>query len=499
MAFTLAQLRTPQTKADFVAAILSKLAADGVDTSSWAPSAQGGIEMANVEAVAAELATFAATTVVTTTNAGFLDYATGQQLELHALERYQIVKRFAQATIQSITLVVKPNAPSQDFPTGQVWFRSDAGRLYRNTAAVSIKSDPALASQNKDTKIFVQAACTVAGAAANADIGGSITTLVTPAFPGVTCINDPPAKWTAAVVAGSYAGAGTVTLDGIPTDGTTVVKIRVDASGDAEAGAFSYSFDGGQTYASGGVLHSGKILPNSIVVSFTAGTARPAFTAGAVYSFARADAIVQRGTDDETDEALRKRCRNRWPSLSAVPTAGLVDLWAHEASPEVDRVLVQADELHAGWMNVRISAVDGMPSLGAVQAVQDYITARLNADSGGLEFASVSAVDVLPIVVRTSIFVPVAQLATVQAAAQAAWIKYLQSVPIGGKVLYARFIQIVMDAGAVDTDEQNTYFNAIHIDNADFLQLGAVQVAAAGPFGGVPAGLLADTVNWLPV
>jgi len=499
VAFTLAQLRTPQTKADFVAAILSKLAADGVDTSSWAPSAQGGIEMANVEAVAAELATFAATTVGPTTNEGALDLASGVGLELHALQRYQIAKHFAQPTIQSIKLSVKPNAPSQDFPTGQVWFQSAAGRLYRNTAAVSIKPDPTLAAHNQLTEIIVQAACTVAGSAANADVAGTIKTLVTPAFPGVTCENTPPAIWTDAVVAGSYAGAGSVSLGGIPTDGTTVVKIQITASGDAEAGAFSYSFDGGQTYVAAGVLHSGKALPNGITVSFTAGTARPAFTAGAVYSFARADAIVQRGIDDETDEALRKRCRNRWPSLSAVPTAGLVDLWAHEASPEVDRVLVQADELRAGWMNVRISAVDGMPSLGAIQAVQDYITARLNADSGGLEFASVSAVDVLPIVVRTSIFVPVAQLATVQAAAQEAWVKYLQSVPIGGKVLYARFIQIVMDAGAVDTDEANTYFNAVHMDNNDFIQLGAVQVATAGPLGGAPAGLIADTVNWLPV
>lgn len=157
--------------------------------------------------------------------------------------------------------------------------------------------------------------------------------------------------------------------------------------------------------------------------------------------------LTQSGSDAESDDSLRLRCRARWPSLGSGATALVYDAWARTASPEVQKVKVLENVTGAGRVSIVVAGAAGPASAPAVQAVRDYIAPRRPLTV---------AVDVDTATPRT---VPVAATLTVQAAyqtvananAQAALTTYQNALGIGDSVLRAVLIEKLMELpGAVN-------------------------------------------------
>src|SRR6185437_2753363 len=212
-----------------------------------------------------------------------------------------------------------------------------------------------------------------------ADPAGTITTLVT-ARAGVRCINIPPSDYTPAAVKGTSTGSMVATISDPHFPGVTSVRVQIMSSGNVGAATFRYSVDGGVTWS-----FTQPLIPGIVVnlfgsftqLSFSNSQISPSFVAGDVYTTILADAILQRGSDAESVVAFRRRCSNRWPSLSDVPVAATIDLWCHEASPEVDKVIVDANPNTPGGVLITIASSNGPASPAAQIAVEDYVSARL--------------------------------------------------------------------------------------------------------------------------
>jgi hypothetical protein len=466
VAYTLADLSVPQDEATLTAALVAKLQAAGMPTDQWQPAALGGLENANVSTTAGYLAAYASPRVAAMAVSTLLENGTGDLLAYDAEHFYRLDKRYARQTIQSITLSLDSRSTALSFGAGELWFRSALGHLYRSIdpVAFALGADGTYALQHVRAAAYNDLG-PAPGSAYNADGAGTITEMVTP-YPDLKAVNAPPSDWTAQVVSGPSRGTikPAFATPGVRPPTYSTLKIGILGTGDEGAATFQWSTDGGATWIAGGTLRSGMSLDAYTTISASNDpVVHPGFLAGDLFSFQVADAIVQYGSDDETDDAIRRRCRTRWPGLGEVPTEGLFDLWAHVASDEVDRVIVDADPTIAGLTHMRIASAQGPASPGAVSAVQDYISERLAADGGvdvatgqAFEKVSVVGVDVVPIAVTSKIFVYAADLERVQQQAHVNWVNYLRSIPIGGFLAFSSLIKAIMDAGALDIDASVT-------------------------------------------
>jgi hypothetical protein len=238
----------------------------------------------------------------------------------------------------------------------------------------------------------------------------------------------------------------------------------------------------------------------------------PAFIAGDIFTLFRASAILQRGRDDETETAFKRRCANRWPALSDVPVAATIDLWAHNASDEVDKVGVDADPNTSGGILVTIASATGPASAAALIDVQDYILERLRGYKGVAapatagftspqETATVSSAVAFNVRPAGPVRVPKALLAQAQVDANNAWNEYLADLPLGGQhgavIELAKLAQILADAGAVDIGDgappdpySELLLNGVSDDLA--VPTGAVAVPAPGQS-------LLTAMTWIPI
>lgn len=89
------------------------------------------------------------------------------------------------------------------------------------------------------------------------------------------------------------------------------------------------------------------------------------------------NSLVFQSVDDESDESIRQRCLDRWPSLGeAGATAGRYREWARTASPEVSSVRVESPEDEPGTVLVLLAGPNGeLPEL-TVAHVASHIESR---------------------------------------------------------------------------------------------------------------------------
>lgn len=497
--YTLADLRTAQTQDVIAARLVAALAARGLPTASWTPAAAGGVEMTTVNMVAGTLAKLLGAKMAGGVGGRFLDLATGDLLTFLAKHVYLLDRNPATSTIQSVKLMSVATAPANKFAPGEVWVASGAtGNRYRNLDAIDLPP-------GKTNGVSARFQAENPGAAYNDPEGTIDTMVVAPA--GVTCVSARPFDYFSGRTTG--ASSGTVTAHGQDDDGifppvVAVIKVRIDVSGDIGAGQFSYKLDDGPwvpvvpiqalTFMAG---PSGDFHIDGGRLFMANGGAHPSFVAGDVFTLLRASAILQQGADAETDASLRARCRARWPGLSLVPTAALVQLWAQLASGEVHKVKVDANPDTPGWIDVTLASSAGPASGQAQLDVSDYITPRLMGFKGvpasavagspeeGVNVKSAAGKEITPSGVVT---VPRAQLASAQQAADVAWLAYLASVDLGGVVVLAKLEQVLEDAGAIT-------FASVQLNGAAAnVQLAAneVAVAAAGTS-------LTKNLSWRPV
>ena len=463
MPLTLAQLRTAEGTTAIKTRLLTNLDAAGMPIEDWIPSAQGGVEMIRVEAVASALQRLLAVRVAQLANLMLLELAPGptdadprDHLGLYAEKRYKTTREPATKTIQSMAFWMVGTPSAKTLRPGDVIVASSAtGNRY--VLIDEVKIGPPNTALNP---VFGRCEAEQAGTS-YADSAETVTTMVT-ALAGVRCANRRSADFLPASLTGFSSGTVTAFFDD-PDNAPTIksIRIRIEADGNIGTSTFSYSLNEGQSWTFSGATGTTNI-GGFWIVAFTNGTT-PSFLAGDVFTLLLANQIVQRGADAETNEALRRRCRLRWMTLSDVPLSGTIDLWAHLASPEVDRVLSDADPNTPGSILVTISAASGEASPSACLAVGDYISPRLNgyknlpAPAGLLspeERVLVSSAKRRDITGTGTVQVPRANIAAVQLAAETAWLAYLRSVPLGGDtgaiVRLTELVQAVMDAGAVD-------------------------------------------------
>ncbi len=518
MSFTFADLMTPEGQSVIAARLLANLQAAGQPTASWAPSGIGGVENLRVDLVAGGLAELMAKRVAAMVNGRLLPLATdtpenGYWLTYLGKKFYGLDKRLGSKTIQNVALYTPAgSAPvSATFEAGDLVVKSQAtGNEYRNidggtfTAANTWLNYPLILDPAVDNPLMLRFQAEVAGSRFS-DGDTTVTTMVT-APAGIRCINIRPTDFTDMRHAGLSSGSmtGKWANPSIPPAASSFRALIVD-DGDIGTASFNYSLDGGSTWSPGGAVTAGALSVAGMVISFVGGGASPNFVAGDILTILVQSAILQRGSDAETDDAFRARCASRWPALSLTPVKGTIELWAKQASEEVAKVVSDADPNTPGGILVTIASSTGPASAQAVVDVEDYISARLQGFQGvgapaspavpnstsPQETVAVQSAGKFRITPSGVAYVPRAKFAAVQAGADTAWNAYLASLPLGGQpgatVENAELVDILADLGAIDV---RVLLNGLLSDQT--IPAGLAAVPADG------SSLLAN-LYWVPV
>jgi len=508
-ALTLAQLTTAETQEVIETRLLAALAGRGLPVDAWMPPEEGGVERTSIRMVAGALAKLASGKLAEAARGRFLDLATDDLLTFLAKRYYQLDRQPATSTLQSIWISLVRTAPPIDFQAAEVWVASSStGHRYQSLEPI------ALGPQDSAAFLFQ---AEQPGAAYN-DPAFTIDTMVT-APAGVSCINAPATDYLPAHLSGFSSGHITARSNNEDHNGDPLhvpgpiyetITVRIDADGDVGAALFRYSLDGGNTWLPDA---GATVMPPTFTILgppgdellgaelfFMNGGASPSFIHGDIFTLVQATAIEQQGGDAWSDATLRKLCRDRWATISDVPTAGAFELWAHLASPEVRKVLVDADPNTPGSTLVTIASGVG-PATGTAQlAVTDFIEARLTGGYQGIsapisgiagspaEAVLVRSAVASPITAAGTVMVPRGKLKDAQTAAQLAWLQYLASVDLGGVVILAELEQALLDAGA--TTYKDIVLNGVNRN----VQLAANEVAVAAP-----GSTLITSLKWVPV
>lgn len=452
MTASLASLRAPFTVDQVRQRILSGLTAAGFPVSDWAPTSAGGIENGIIDAVAGTLANLGAQKLADAISSGFLDFGRGAWLAFWAKQFYLVEKNAATSTIQAITIKCAPDAGPYTVAVGDLIViaagSATGANRYRNIEGGVIPSGAGVLRSIPEVIWQFQAENP---GSAYSDPPDTILTLVT-SLAGVLIRNSRILTPSPAALVTGGGGRGQV----IPyqsTPGTPPrqdrFRIRITKSGQVTGAAiaqFVFSTDDGATWSSPQSVASLLDLPGGCSVSFLESVVTGnSFLEGDVYFWGNV-AILQQGSDEESDARLAGRCRARWLTLSDVPSSGTVELWAKLAAPEVARVRVVSDPNAANRALVYIASSAGPAAPATVVAVQAFISARLDPN----EAANVLSVSTRAIPVAGGVSVPRLALAAVQTKAQALWSAYLAGIETGGTARLAELEQAVIDAGAVD-------------------------------------------------
>lgn len=483
MTTSLSSLLVSVTADEIRARILSGLQAAGFPVSSWPPTAQGGIENGFIDLVSGTIADLAAPGIVDGIRSGFLDLAEGLWLDFEAASHYLLERNGATKTVQAITVTCSADAGPYSVSAGDMVVVGagtiDGANRYVNLDAATIP---------KGGTVVLRFEGENAGSAYD-DVAGTVTTLVT-SLPGVSVVNariltpNPAALMTGGASRGQVAPQQTA--PGAPPVADRF-RLRIVASGQSTTGTLAQcqvSTDDGKTWSAPFVAAPTVDLGDGCTVAFfDSPVTIPSFVVGDVFFWGNTSILVQ-GSDAESDERLRSRCRARWLQLGQVGSSGTVEAWAKQAAPEVARVRVLSDTGAAARMLVYVGSSAGRASPDTVVAVQGYITDRLDVG----ESASVFSVDTREVAVNGSVQAPRLKLADVQTAAEHGWTAYLASVDIGGTVRLSELQQALLDAGALD-------FSALGITGgAPNLTIGSNEVAV--PPDGTT---LFSALRWEPV
>jgi uncharacterized phage protein gp47/JayE len=145
------------------------------------------------------------------------------------------------------------------------------------------------------------------------------------------------------------------------------------------------------------------------------------------------------GTDEESDEALRTRCRSKWATLSTGSPKDAYIFWALAQTGVTRASVDDANPLGPGTARVYIDAAS------AVAATQSYIDARRPIGAA----VTVAAATTTTITLSGTVYVEIEQLAAAQAQIAANLAALSLETPIGGVVYASEVISRVMAADGV--------------------------------------------------
>lgn len=148
-----------------------------------------------------------------------------------------------------------------------------------------------------------------------------------------------------------------------------------------------------------------------------------------------ADVLVAAGADAETDAALRARCRAQWGTLRIERASLGVEALARNASAAVALTAVNARAPRGpGTLDVYLAGQDGAVGGADVTAVQTALDAAFFGNYPGATVPAALAIaattQTLP--VTATLYIQAADAAAVDAAARAAWVEFVRTIPLGG-------------------------------------------------------------------
>lgn len=436
MTATLQQLLAPQTIEEIFSRLLAVYQAQGFPTTSWQT---GGVDRTRTLAIATALLTISADYIPSIAAGGLLDYAALLEnpdwIRLLAEQTYDLEYNRSSFTVGNMTLTA--GSAGYTITAGQVIvvFPATGNRYINSTGGV-------LASSGTLELDFT---AEFAGAQYNDASNGTIT-LVT-ALPGVTVTN-PSTDYTEVSQVGS--GVGTVTPSGTPV-GAHQVVIRIDTTGDAGVAAWSYSLDGSPYVSVGSEITVSDLGGTGIDVTLIDGSGGTNFVEDDTYSFNTPGSwITTQGSDDEANQALATRCRNRWSSLSGVATTGYYELLATstpDVGSQVVHVSVLPDEDINNKVNCIVAGPEGILPPATITAIQTYIDGR----TIGTDYVTVSSPSAQEMTYGGTLTVGAAYLAAAQDAADAAMNDFTNDGGVNPTFRIAEVIDRLMDIdGMVD-------------------------------------------------
>jgi hypothetical protein len=502
VAETLAQLMQAKTADEREAQLLAMLNGAGFPTTDWYPGsvARTLVKMVTTGLLAADALIPAITT------GGFLGpftvndkvYPTRDWLEIKAAQDYDTVPAPAVKAKQRLKMWhVVGTGPTVISAASQFTARSASGRLYRNTTLGTV-----IAGTLIPTKLLVEFEAESAGSVYNGDTAGSIVELVTP-LPGLIIANEPLSFGgvdTSGRAARNGTGTGTVTpsetVAGVAPTPSRTFTLTITNAGQVSAAVGSLVIDDGvnpSTTVPLSPIPATYVAGGGVTITFANGAQNPSFLVGDVYTFqAPGSPIINPGSDAESSDSLRTRCRGRWPSLSAVPTEDRYAGWIRQASIDngygVTKITVNPSVTIAGQVDIRVATSAGAVPGGVVTALQAYVDLR----DGIVDLANVASAVNNPVTAGGTVTVRSSVAVAAKAAAKAAWESYIADLPIGGErslggvVVLEELDQAIMDAGALDVS--GLTLNGV----AANLSLTSIQVATA-------ANSIDTALTWLEV
>ena len=434
----LADLLNPQSVSAIFQTLLGVYQAQGFPVTAWQV---GGVERTRLMAIATALADVSGNYIPAIAGGSLLDYSPNYPgwTALTAAQIFSLSQNLAQFTFGNI-VATNSSPTSQAFAAGQLIFVfGTSGRRYICTGSGTIPGSGSLTipviAENSGS-VYVEPSSSAA------------ITLVTP-LPGVTLTN--PAS-TYASTTGTHGGSGTgvITASGSPVGPHSLV-INITSTGQAGVATWSYSLDGAAFVAAGAVSSLTNIGGVGINVTLSNGAINPSFVTGDSYSYTTPGSwITSQGSDIEADTALATRCRNRWSSLSAIPTQSLYQLLATSTpsvGSQVTACTVVPDPLINDKINVIVSGPGGILPGPTITTIQAYITPRRR----GCDNPIVQSPSTLAVTYAFTYTVPVAQASAAAAAITTALNTYTASIPVNGTIRIASVIEAVMVvAGVVD-------------------------------------------------
>lgn len=166
--------------------------------------------------------------------------------------------------------------------------------------------------------------------------------------------------------------------------------------------------------------------------------------------------ITTQGANQESDDALRTRCKQRWSSLGTGATADAYALWARTADASITRVKVRVSPTLEGTVEVYLAGASGPAGGGAVTNANNYIQPRVPLCVN----AVVAAAAANAVTVTATVYVQSAYLATAtaQCASNLTALfgggtsnlgEVFPGIDIGGTVYVSAIIEALMQAQGV--------------------------------------------------
>jgi hypothetical protein len=436
----LADLLVTQSVSQIFNTLLGVYQANGFPVTAWQV---GGVERTRLMAIATALADVSGNYIPAIAGGSLLDYSPNYPgwTALTAAQIFELSQNLAGFTFGNI-VATNASAGSYAFTAGQLIFVfGTSRRRYICTGSGTI---PASGGGSLTIPVIAEFAGSVySDPSSSADI-----TLVTP-LAGVSLTN-PASTYASTTGTHGGSGTGTITASGSPVGPHSLV-VNITSTGQTGVATLSYSLDGAAFVAAGAVSSLTNVGGTGINITLANGAINPSFVIGDTYSFTTPGSwITSQGSDTETDTALAARCRNRWSSLSAIPTQSYYQLLATSTpsvGSQVTQCFVAPDATINNKINVVVSGPGGVLPGATITAIQSYINPRTRLCDNPV----VQSPSTLAVTIAFSYTVPSSLQAAASASITAALQAYMAAVGVNATIRIAAIVELVMAvSGVVD-------------------------------------------------